>query len=66
MKAISEMTYHEIIISVLEKAGIEITRDGTGMAFIAIDKEGKRIAGVQRSPKLLIYDILTTYIDYHA
>ena len=58
MVAISDMTYKGIIMLVLDEVGVDITVDGTGMAFIAVDKEGKRIAGDSDNLREIVYDVL--------
>lgn len=58
MTTISNMTYKGIIMLVLDEAGVDITLDGTGMAFIAVDKEGTKIAGDSDNLRVIIYDVL--------
>lgn len=56
---INEMTYKGIIMLVLDEVGVDITLDGTGMAFIAVDKEGIKVAGPNGSLKVIVYDVLS-------
>lgn len=62
MTTVDEMTYQELIMLVLKKKGIQISLDGTGMAFVATNENGERIATANANPKVTIYDVLNRYL----
>ena len=59
MKPITKMTYQELVSAILKAKEIEVCRDGTGMGWIAVDKNGTRIAGTNANRKITIFSALT-------